>query len=218
MKFKDQETKAIASTIYHALTTLTGQKTLGEEYCHLLQVDTRQHSLPPIFKRFLYIVLHSIIPVLFIRHSKLTNLQKSIETLIIPLNVVAFYYSGKYYEMAKRILGFRYVYHPRSAPTAPSSDLMQKVLGAALMIVTIIKTWSMIKDQVGKKVMDETEDCPEEKICSLCLGRRLSSSLTPCGHLFCWNCICEWLAQRPVACILFSTLICIGMPIMQKTD
>lgn len=37
--------------------------------------------------------------------------------------------------------------------------------------------------------------------CSLCLELRTYSSLTPCGHLFCWFCILKWLqtsSQCPV--------------------
>jgi peroxin-10 len=48
----------------------------------------------------------------------------------------------------------------------------------------------------------EEKSQPEEDdeiagTCALCLAGRSKPTVTECGHLYCWNCICSWCTEKP---------------------
>lgn len=64
----------------------------------------------------------------------------------------------------------------------------------------------------NKKVQNDVEEYTNKPIsmnsskCSLCLEPKRNTSLTFCGHLFCWVCIHEWLQTNSFCPICRKTL------------
>ncbi|KAI3334682.1 Pex12 amino terminal region-domain-containing protein [Ustulina deusta] len=165
------ESRTLADLIYLCLTTLLGNRTLGEEYCGLVQVEaspspSHGRRLPSIQRRAAYIAgsillpysLARLLPALRARlrawlernlaraadarpsnlkhgggkpatqtwtYKAQTYLLAHLATLTSPapvhaLGLALFYFSGSYYELAKRLTGLRYVFTSR-AQTAPGA-------------------------------------------------------------------------------------------------
>ncbi|KAI0878915.1 Pex12 amino terminal region-domain-containing protein [Hypoxylon argillaceum] len=213
------ESRTLADLIYLCLTTLLGNRTLGEEYCGLVQVEAPSSSLsnpdqarrlPSIQRRAAYIAgsillpygLAKLLPALRARirarlqrnlaraearaHShpspldakssppkakgrsptqtwsyKLqTYLLTNLSTLTSPapvhaLSLALFYFSGSYYELAKRLTGLRYIFTSRALSSsaeagepgsAPAGDRAgYELLGVLLVVQMSVQTYLHIR-------------------------------------------------------------------------
>jgi peroxin-10 len=56
------EIRTFAEVLYHGLTTFVGNRTLGEEYCDIVQVEYDTHKLPALARRSGYILTTILLP------------------------------------------------------------------------------------------------------------------------------------------------------------
>jgi len=166
------EARTFTELLYLGLTTFVGNRTLGEEYCDIVQVEDDTFQLASLLRRSGYILSTVILPYGLTRilpafrrklRSKLeisirrssrkpglkhwtTSLQsyilRNIEAITSPsplyaLSLAAFYFSGAYYHIGKRLFGLRYIFTRRLEPS--DQRIGYEVLGVLLTLQLIVQ-------------------------------------------------------------------------------
>lgn len=204
--------------IYFFFTSGMGNQTLGEEYTGIVQADLEARKVPTLTVRVLAVVLECLGERMLLKllgrlqtcvnhpHSELTptaitflNVFLSKLRAMIPILILfhkgIFYIYGRYYSLGRRIAGLDYtkVYGRRPVDTV-SWGL--RLLGIATIMQSLLRIWqsSSTQDKITTNLFNE--QCSNSRKCQLCLEAAVTTA-TLCGHLFCWNCISDWLRTKP---------------------
>ncbi|KAL4937008.1 hypothetical protein BDV06DRAFT_81349 [Aspergillus oleicola] len=285
--------KHLTELLYFSLTTLTGNRTLGEEYCDLVQLEDDTLQLPSIFRRVGYVLSSIMVPWTLqrilpgFRQRLRAKLERSIArqqfkaqqakqstspttkgkskqpfftklriqkyilehldsiTSLSPiyvLSITTFYFTGSYYHLSKRFWGLRYVFTKKLEEN--EQRVGYEVLGVLLVLQIAVQSILHAK-KVTESLQQEDRDLQSESTesrgkgdtlvrsiehpsslpvlpatsarydlseepnaipwipdgqqrkCTLCLESFKDPSVTTCGHVFCWTCVCDWVREKP---------------------
>ncbi|KAI8854402.1 Pex12 amino terminal region-domain-containing protein [Chytridium lagenaria] len=219
----EKETTMLAGLLYFSLTTGFGHQTLGEEYCDLVLAGP-EYRPPTALRRMLMIFAASILPYAVSKvplvsdqphpNAKALNLGKRalqvLKQYMADVNLSFFYFFGTYYNLSKRLASIQYVLTRKreEGEDAPSFEVLGVLLFSRLLwdITSKIQQSRKVAEEESYQIEEENGplfeippdlENPDAAKCILCLNFRTRPTCTPCGHLFCWNCIGEWCRNKP---------------------
>ncbi|KAK0173798.1 hypothetical protein PV328_006943 [Microctonus aethiopoides] len=203
--------------LYFIFTSAFGNQTLGEEYTGIVQADLDARKVPSLTARVLGVILevfgeqglinllerlrksinndkNGMKPEAVIFFNAALNKFKIAIPIVILFHKSLFYMYGHYYSLGRRVAGVNYAKVYGKRPTDGVSWGL-KLLGIATLAQCALRFWQC-------DTIDDTNIMPlaiydDNSIkCQLCFEAK-STTVTPCGHLFCWNCLGDWVRVRP---------------------
>ncbi|XP_071439134.1 peroxisome biogenesis factor 10-like [Hetaerina americana] len=226
----------LSKLMYYASTSLCKFQTLGEEYSGIIPLQDSSQKLLTFKKLLVYVILlsggQSAMEEMLICAEKIT-LPEYIASYVSPiaihnaaryfshllpylqrLNKIAFYWNGSYYSFVNRLLGVKHVLI-ESWLRDEASLYGFKILAAVSIVNIIVSFYHLYpscmntnSDEMNSSISIECESkVTSRSVCQLCLKNRKNTSITPCGHLFCWTCVMKWLQLRK-DCPICKTAVC----------
>ncbi|XP_064406332.1 peroxisome biogenesis factor 10-like [Halichondria panicea] len=150
-------------------------------------------------------------------------LEKTVEFLeelvstFNKLHLSLFYLRGIFYHFGKRFTGINYVmvrYKTTTLADVTASRntycILSWIIFAQIAFRVLKWIWDYFKSRTKKTTHSTVNRIQEESQrddimvstslkCPLCLEMCEAPTTTLCGHVFCWDCVCEWVSEN-IAC------------------
>ncbi|XP_046896050.1 peroxisome biogenesis factor 10 [Hypomesus transpacificus] len=129
-------------------------------------------------------------------------------TILHRVHAALFYISGAFYHLGKRTSGISYLRVQSESGDDQAIRNSYRVLGVVSLLQLAItlalqlnnfrqrqrarQEWKLHRNLASSSPQPVDTVSHRPSRCILCLEERRHSTSTPCGHLFCWECITEW--------------------------
>uniref|UniRef100_A0A8C3WDG1 Peroxisome biogenesis factor 10 n=1 Tax=Catagonus wagneri TaxID=51154 RepID=A0A8C3WDG1_9CETA len=124
------------------------------------------------------------------------------------LHVAWFFLHGTFYHLAKRVAGITYLRVRRPLAEDPRVRAGYRLLGLLSLLHLALSVglrlhsfqqrqrarqeWKLHRGLSHRRSRADEGAAGMASLCTLCLEERRHATATPCGHLFCWECITHW--------------------------
>lgn len=146
--------------------------------------------------------------------AKVNELCETIFNFVSQFHLALFYTRGAFYHIAKRLTGLRYVMIKYGVPENITQSSPYKYLGWIMGVQIMIKMIDRIgqlkrNSHTSKLLLDRSNNIKTSSHlqCMLCLNACKSETSTPCGHIFCWECIVDWSREKEECPLCRSTVL-----------
>ncbi len=147
---------------------------------------------------------------------KIVEFLEELVSMFNKLHLSLFYISGIFYHFGKRFTGINYVmirYKTTSLSDVNASRNTYRILSWIIFSQIAFRVlkwiWGYFKSKT-KKTTHSTVNGIQQELqrddimvstslkCPLCLEMCEAPTTTLCGHVFCWDCVCEWVSENVV--------------------
>ncbi|GAV48172.1 hypothetical protein ZYGR_0I04690 [Zygosaccharomyces rouxii] len=168
-----KEISIAVKLLYLSITTLIGNRTLGEEYVDLIYINNRGNRLVQRYKKLLFILTYTLGPYLGSKilkrwsksqeesedHDEKKISWKDISNTLLNVHMMIFYFKGAYYDIFKRVFGLRYAIghkvEDEESKFRQTSSNSYKILGYFLLFQSVFKGVPAILQQL-KSLLGQT--------------------------------------------------------------
>ncbi|XP_066156552.1 peroxisome biogenesis factor 10 [Euwallacea fornicatus] len=208
--------RSVANVWYYYMTSMGNLQTLGEEYTRIIRFTNEQQTpsgLTQVIWLILYIggepLLDRVLIYAEMQVAQSPNLRQQAKDILLKLiqtfksekfmfqriHHALFYINRKYYYIANRLTGIKYVLLREWFQNDSFSGSF-KLLGELTLFYILFNTVQKVlfNDNLSASSARVSEKSAESsKYCILCVDKLKNPTATPCGHIFCWDCLCDSL-------------------------